>query len=573
MTARRAPDFRLEEAIRDPGFSPRRSDAAALVELVAEEGERTDDAERSLLRLGVEAARVAIERARTAEAKPRARLVAFVGKVAAEHAEPELSVFLIGALGDADPRTRRFAANALGKLRGPEVAAALAAALAAENDAPARRAMAAALGKTGGDEAARALRELDTGSDELLARATAKASLMAQRTAGREVPSTFEVHKPAPSPVPVALHCRAGLAPILRDEIDVRLAPRLAPDGREDRVLATLVGPPERLFDARTMLFFGFPLPPVPLDPAGDIAEALARSLTSPEALRLLEHFTTGPIRFRIAWAGGGKRRASTWRAAEAIAAANPKLVNDPTESTWEALVHELPDRHAIEVELCPRVEDPRFTYRERDVPAASHPTIAAALVRVAGVHADDVVWDPFVGSGTELCERVLAGPYARLLGTDMAPAALEAARQNLAAVGIEDAVLARGDALSFVPRGAPPTVVLTNPPMGRRVLRGIDLHEFFDRFLAHVAEVLEPGGRIAWISPLPAQSARAARELGLERAFVQRLDMGGFDAELQLLINRRRRNERDFGRGSGSSREPTCAPERRGRPRAPGRR
>jgi len=542
MTARRAPDFRLEDAIRDPGFSPRRGDAAALSELVAEGGERAEDAERSLLRLGVEAARVVMERVGSADAKARARLVAFVGKVAIEHAEPELSTFLIGALGDADPRTRRFAANALGKLRGPEVAAALTEALAAENDAPARRAMAAALGKTGGDDAARALRALDTGGDELLARATAKASLMAQRTAGRDVPSTFEVQKPAPFPVPVALHCRAGLAPILLRELDVRLSPRLAPDGRADeRVLATLVGPPERLFQARTMLFFGFPLPPVSLDPSGDVAEALARALSSPESLRLLEHFTTGPIRFRIAWAGGGKRRASIWRAAEAIAAANPKLVNDPTESTWEALVHELPDRAAIEVELCPRLADPRFTYRKRDVPAASHPTIAAALVRVAGVRPDDVIWDPFVGSGTELCERALAGPYARLLGTDTSAAALEAARDNLAAVGIQDAVLVRGDALSFVPRGAPPTLVLTNPPMGRRVLRGADLHDFFDRFLEHMAEVLEPAGRIAWISPLPAQSARAARDLGLERAVVQRVDMGGFDAELQLLINRRR--------------------------------
>ncbi|MRG92086.1 HEAT repeat domain-containing protein [Polyangium spumosum] len=548
MTARRAPDFRLEDAIRDPGFSPRRGDAAALCELVAAEGELADDAERSLLRLGAEAARVAMERARAAEAKARARLVAFVGKVAATEDAPELSAFLIDALGDADPRARRFAANALGKRKSPEAAAALAAALAVESDAPARRVIASALGKTGGDEAARALRELDTGGDELLARATAKASLMAQRTAGRDVPSSFEVDKPAPSPVPVALHCRAGLASILVREIDVRLAPRVAPDGEGDRVLATLIGPPARLFQARTMLFFGFPLPPVPLGPSGDVAEAVAAALTSPEALRLLEHFTAGPIRFRIAWAGGGKRRASIWRAAEVIAAANPKLVNDPTESTWEALVHELPERKAIEVELCPRVADPRFTYRGRDVPAASHPTIAAALVRVAGVRPEDVVWDPFVGSGTELCERALAGPYARLLGTDTSASALEAARQNLAAIGIQDAVLARGDALSFVPRGAPPTLVLTNPPMGRRVLRGIDLRVFFDRFLEHVASVLEPGGRIAWISPLPADSARAARELGLDRAFAQRVDMGGFDAEIQLLVS-----------------------TRRGRPRAPG--
>ena len=39
-----------------------------------------------------------------------------------------------------------------------------------------------------------------------------------------------------------------------------------------------------------------------------------------------------------------------------------------------------------------------------------------------SGARADDVVWDPFVGSGTELVERALAGPYARLLGSDTDP-------------------------------------------------------------------------------------------------------------------------------------------------------
>jgi len=548
VTARRAADFRLEEAIRDPGFSPRRADAAALVEMVASGDERADDAERSILRLGVEAGRIAVERAREADARERARLVALVGKAAAKEGGVELVPFLIAALADTDARTRRSSANALGKHHNEEVAAALSAALAVESDASARRALAAALGKAGGAEAAQALRALDTGDDAMLARAAAKGSLMAQRTAEREVTSTFEASRAAPEPLPVVLHCRAGVASILQGELDVDLAARMDPGaGLDDRVFATLVGPPERLFQARTMLFFGFALPPEPLEPApagsdsGEpIAEALARSLSSPASRRILEHFTRGPIRFRIAWAGGGKRRAITWRAAERIAEVCPTLINDPTNSTWEALVRELPAERAIAVELCPRVADPRFSYRERDVPAASHPTIAAALVRVAGVRPDDVVWDPFVGSGTELCERALAGPYARLIGTDRDPAALEAARKNLVAAGVRDVELVEADALSFAPKGARPTLVVTNPPMGRRLLRGIDLHDFFDRFLEHVSTVVAPGGRIAWISPLPLKTTSRADVLGLERTFHRRVDMGGFDAELQLLVKAR---------------------------------
>ena len=32
----------------------------------------------------------------------------------------------------------------------------------------------------------------------------------------------------------------------------------------------------------------------------------------------------------------------------------------------------------------------------------------------------NDLVWDPFVGSGTELCERALLGPYRALVGSDL---------------------------------------------------------------------------------------------------------------------------------------------------------
>ena len=68
-------------------------------------------------------------------------------------------------------------------------------------------------------------------------------------------------------------------------------------------------------------------------------------------------------------------------------------------------------------VELWPRgLPDPRFAYRVAHVPASSHPTLAAALARVAGARPDDVVWDPFVGAATELVERARLGPDARAL-------------------------------------------------------------------------------------------------------------------------------------------------------------
>jgi 23S rRNA G2445 N2-methylase RlmL len=69
---------------------------------------------------------------------------------------------------------------------------------------------------------------------------------------------------------------------------------------------------------------------------------------------------------------------------AEAVSKVRPELVNDPTASPWEVVVDDA--NGALQVELRPRWHDERFAYRVGEVPAASHPTIAAAIARLAGV-------------------------------------------------------------------------------------------------------------------------------------------------------------------------------------------
>jgi 23S rRNA G2445 N2-methylase RlmL len=186
-------------------------------------------------------------------------------------------------------------------------------------------------------------------------------------------------------------------------------------------------------------------------------------------------------------------------------------------------------------VELVPRLSDPRFAYRKGDVPAASHPTIAAALIRAATTRKADVVWDPFVGSGTELCERAIAGSYATLTGSDVDPAALEVARANLEACGAHDVTLLAGDATSLRPPGPRPTLIVTNPPLGRRVQRSAALAPLLDRFVTHAAELLAPGGILSWISPFPERTRDVAERCRLLMMRALEVDLGGFDAELQV--------------------------------------
>jgi 23S rRNA G2445 N2-methylase RlmL len=591
MSKKRDPSFKLEEAIRDPGFTPGQRDIAPLLDLLGgQAGEDTEEqAQRALLRAGEPAVRAALLRAPDAPVDARRRLTAFLGRAAAAGASAggsaggavsgaeEALGFLVRALEDEDPKTRRNAAIALGKVHRPEAEAALSSRLERETADGVRRSIVAALGKVGGERALAALGKVGaegeksggekSGEEEALERARARSALMVTRTLERETPSMFDAAKPAPNAAEggttVALRCRSGLEEILVEELDRSLSPRIVKDDVAGaRVEVTLTGAPASLFQARTMLSFGFPLAPRPIadraygagvadrasgagvadrasgagvadraSGAGDLPDALADALSSPEARRILTHWTTGTVRYRIAWAGGGKRRAAIWRTAEEVARRCPELVNDPRESTWQALVYE--GAREIRVELVPRAEDPRFAYRKGDVPAASHPTIAAALVRVAGVRPDDVVWDPFVGSGTELCERAIAGPYRRLIGSDKDEKALAVARANLAAAGAR-ADLMQLDIHSRPALPAAPTLVITNPPMGRRVHRSADLDVLLDRFIERAAEALVPGGRLVWVSPLPRHTARACKDAGLAPFFQKDVDMGGFEAQIQ---------------------------------------
>jgi 23S rRNA G2445 N2-methylase RlmL len=543
MTSKRTTDFDLRGAILDPGFTPRARDAGALLDLLAEGGDLAAPAEQALLRLGDAAHAPAIARASQREGPGRVAVLRLLGRLGAADPEAAIGASLVAALGDGDERVRRAAAVALGKARPAEAAEALSAAAERETSASARRALIEALGKVGGAAARAVITAEEARADPEVARERARAALMIDRTEARAEPSTIDVAQAADAPVRVALRCRAGLEPVLMEELPPGLAARIARDEPAGvRVEGMLRGAPAALFAARTMLGFGFPLPAVPA--AADPVDAVVASLTSERALAILRRFTVGPLRYRLAFRGGGKRRATVWRVAEEVARRVSDLVNDPVQSPWEVTVYE--GAGMVRVELVPSVLDPRFTYRTGDVPAASHPTIAAALVRVAGARADDVVWDPFVGSGTELCERALAGPYVQLTGSDLDAAALAVAKTNLDAAGARAVTLIQGDATGLTPPGPAPTLIVTNPPLGRRVQRSAALGPMLDSFLGHAAQVLAPGGRVAWVSPFPDRTRESAAARGLAVVRVLEVDLGGFTGEIQLLRKSEGRRRRE---------------------------
>lgn len=523
----------LREAIRLPGFTPKLAAADAVIDLVCDPDDAiAEAAERALARMGSGVARSLAARIDPAVPPCRAKLCRALGRVAREAEGDFALAALVALIDDGDLATRRQAIVALGKLGGDSVGRALAARLAREERVEVVRALVEALGKVGGAAARGALASVTPKGDAELSRVLERARLFAERTETRGEPSSIDPTRSFERPVSVAFHCRRGLARLLAMELPQRDRARVAGPGL---VLAEARSTMSALFQSRIALRFGFPLPPEPS--SGDAPGALARVLTSPAALSILRTFTRGAIRYRIEWPEAGHRRAATLRAALAVAKARPELVNDPTASMWEVLAVERDG--LLEVELWPRgLDDPRFGYRVGDVYAASHPTIAAALALAAGARREDVVWDPFVGSGLELAERSRLGPFAKLVGTDVDPRALAVARGNLESASVHGFELVQADARTFRP-APPPSLVLTNPPMGRRVVHRRDIGALYRDVIGNVAAVLAPGGRFVWMSPAFEATVQLAERAGLTTRERIRVDMGGFGAELQAFDRR----------------------------------
>ncbi len=508
----RGPHFDLAAELERPSFTPAQRDAPALVELVIADAEpAATRAAAALGKLGA-VARTAIEARGAVDDAAAMRLVAVLGQLA-RGGDAQARAAVLSRLGDPAVRVRRAAASALGKLGGDDALAALLARWDASDVTPdERRVLAEALGKLGGDDALARLRALDPGGDAELARRRDRAVLMAERDARRDQPAAIAIDRAPPSPLTVRLRCKPGLAPLLAEEARAR---GFSPTPRgDDAVDVPLAAPWSALFASRLWASASIRLPRAP---------DLARAIASPAVRALLAAWTIGPIRWRLALPHG-HQRSLVWRTAQEVAQLAPELINDPTETAWDII----PLEDALE--LVPRrAADPRFAWRVAEIPAASHPSVAAALAFVAGARSGDRVWDPFVGSAAELVERARLGPFAALAGSDLDDRALAAARENLAAAGVT-AELALADARTHA-RGAI-DLVITNPPLGSRVQ--LDAAGLLVAALPNLARSLAPGGRLVWITPAPRKTSPVAERLGLVRARALAVDLGGVRGQLE---------------------------------------
>lgn len=332
----------------------------------------------------------------------------------------------------------------------------------------------------------------------------------------------------------VLLECRSGLEFILGEEIAANPRCKASFEARQANhknhpinsdsagVELTARAPftLTELLDLRCWSELTFPLarlPALPHPGAPLPIEELARAAASGQSFETLKTFTDGPIRYR--WDFPARRISGSLanQLAEAVHEQRPELLNDPRAALWELRVRETPT--LVAVDLVPKFRpDPRFAYRKGDVPAASHPPLAAAIARLAQVgdapfQKRERIWDPFCGSGLELAECVLRSVPALVLGTDLDPDACRVAAENVSSVlsninrDSSPQPETRFECSDFrdVPNlGIPEqslTLIVTNPPLGKRVPQK-SLQELMSELFQMAVRFLAPGGRLVLVNP-----------------------------------------------------------------------
>jgi len=462
-------------------------------------------------------------------------LVRAVGAVFGEHGTPEekawARAWMLELLGDAQEKIRRYAVQALPKLdSGPEEESALLGLRTRAAGVREREAVDAALEKIGG-----------TAALEALGGAAPAARLLAN-AARRGDPGRIVFDRPL-LPLPgLRLHLRGrhGLEHWIRQEWEQH--PHLSTMFRLIECKPGLVALRPLagftlgdVFSLRCFGSLGLSVGLVKLAAGAEQMDALARLLASSASQRILAAFQDGPPRYRLEWVGRKTAepllRQITGKAFQLC----PSILNDSRQAPWSAEIHPAPGGSSLEWR--PRlVPDPRFSYRVGDVPAASHPPLAAALAFWAGREGtQEHIWDPFCGSGLELIESARRGQVAQLYGTDLDPVALEACRANFAAAGLSGLPLGlaacdfRSGAAQTGIRPGSLTLVISNPPLGRRV-RIDGLRSLIADLFAVAATALRPGGRLILANPVRMDSPHPALRLEEQRT----ADLGGFDCRLE---------------------------------------
>lgn len=149
--------------------------------------------------------------------------------------------------------------------------------------------------------------------------------------------------------------------------------------------------------------------------------------------------------------------------------------------------------------------------------PGVMMPITARTLVNLARTKTDEIICDPFCGTGGVLLEAKLCG--MKIIGSDMDQMMIDGCRKNL-----PDADLFRADATKLPLADDSVDAVVTDLPYGHSVcIMAESMNQLYSDSLQEIRRILKPGGRCVIVTHVDIQSV-AEENFTVVRKFYQRI-------------------------------------------------
>ena len=177
--------------------------------------------------------------------------------------------------------------------------------------------------------------------------------------------------------------------------------------------------------------------------------------------------------------------------------------------------------------------------YKRSNIAASLRPVLAHAMVRLSHPEPGDTFLDPMCGAGTLLIERAEAGRYAQLLGGDIDPAALTAARDNIGK-RYQPLRLESWDATRLPLAKSSVDRLVCNLPFGKKIASPAALPGLYRAFAGQAARVLAPGGRLVLLTSAHQLLLQAAQAAGLSLKKAATVEVLGQGASIYTGGHRR---------------------------------
>lgn len=157
-------------------------------------------------------------------------------------------------------------------------------------------------------------------------------------------------------------------------------------------------------------------------------------------------------------------------------------------EGVKEIWVTLLKNRLIIAIRLTTKIQR-QGKYKTQGIPGALRPTVAYAMNFISEVRSNDVVWDPFCGSGTIPCEMVEHFKFKRMICSEISENAILITKSNLENVEnykrIKSKVSLRVE--DFFASKSYADLIITNLPFG--VQHSMD-EDFVPRFIDKIQSI-----------------------------------------------------------------------------------